>query len=277
MEQENNRYRELGDFLKIRRMRVLPSQVGLPSGIRRRTPGLRREEVAQLAGISITWYTWLEQGRPIRVSTSIIESLARVLLLDDQERNHLYSLAQQPAPVILPSCPAVVSPTIQHVLNNLVLCPAFVMDRRWNVVAWNRAAVLVFGDYAKMNARERNIVWMMFTNPEYQQLFIDWALHAQGTLARFRSACGQYIEDPWITGFLSDLRKKSAQFDLWWSRHDVQSNSEIQKKLNHPTAGTLVFEFCSLDLSDHTGSLIINTPLQEEESIEKMKSLLGQW
>ncbi|MGE5398253.1 MAG: helix-turn-helix transcriptional regulator [Chitinophagales bacterium] len=276
MEQENNRYRELGDFLKIRRTRVLPSQVGLPSGLRRRTPGLRREEVAQLAGISITWYTWLEQGRPIRVSTSIIESLARVLLLDDQERNHLYALAQQPAPVILPSCPVVVSPTIQHVLNNLVLCPAFVMDRRWNVVAWNRAAVLVFGDYAKMNVRERNIVWMMFTNPGYQQLFIDWALHAQGMLARFRSACDQYIEDPWITGFVSDLRRESEQFDLWWSHHDVQSNSEIQKKLNHPTVGTLVFEFCSLELSDHTGSLIVNTPQQEEETIEKMKSLLEQ-
>jgi len=188
---EKQRYEELADFLKTRRAKISPSQVGLPQGARRRTPCLRREEVAQLAGIGLIWYTWLEQGRPIRVSKQIIESLSRVLLLDKHERIHLFTLAEHLLPADIPAYQGTVSQIIQHVLDNLVLCPSFVMDQRWNVVAWNKAACLVFEDFGKVNAHERNMVWSMFTNIDYKQLFIDWQYHAQGMLARFRSTCGQ--------------------------------------------------------------------------------------
>ena len=194
---EQQRYKELADFLKTRRKKILPSQVGLSTGTRRRTPGLRREEVAQLAGIGLTWYTWLEQGRPIHVSTPVIESLSKVLLLDKQERIHLYLLANQPLPADIPGYQGTVIPILQHVLDSLIFCPSLVTDQRWNVIAWNKAACVIFGDFNKMNVRERNIVWAMFTDNKYKQLFVDWNLHAKGMLGRFSSTCGQYIEDSW--------------------------------------------------------------------------------
>jgi len=272
---EKQRYKELADFLKTRRAKISPLQVGLPQGVRRRTPGLRREEVAQLAGIGLTWYTWLEQGRPISVSKQIIESLSRVLMLDKHERIHLFTLAKQPLPVDILSYQGSISQNIQHVLDNLVLCPSFVMDQRWNVIAWNKAACLVFEDFGEMDVLERNMVWRMFTNVNYKQLFLDWEYHAQGMLARFRSTCGQYIEDPWLVEFIQALKKESKEFDLWWSRHDVQSNGEISKKLRHPIAGTLIFEFSNFDVSDNSGlKLIVNTPCSETDTTVKMKSLL---
>ena len=275
---ETQRYSELADFLKTRRSKTSPSQVGLRPGLRRRTPGLRREEVAQLAGVGLTWYTWLEQGRPIHVSTQVIESLSKVLLLDKQERLHLYTLSKQPLPTDVPSSyQGSITPLLQHVLDNLEFCPSFIMDRRWNILAWNQAACSVFVDFNKMNTRDRNMVWMMFTNSYYKQLFIDWEFHAQGMLGRFRSACSQYVKDPWLVQFVHDLKSASEEFDSWWSRHDVQNNNEIYKKLQHPIAGTLVFEFCSFDVSDNSGlTLIVNTPYLKTDTTLKMKSLMGK-
>jgi transcriptional regulator with XRE-family HTH domain len=274
---EKQRYKELGDFLKTRRAKILPSQVGIPKGIIRRTPGLRREEVAYLAGVGLTWYTWLEQGRAIQVSADVLESLSRVLMLDKQERIHLYTLARQVLPSDIPSYQGTVSPILQHVLDNLVLSPSFIMDIRWNIISWNKAARVVFADYSKINLRERNMVWMMFTNPDYKKLFIDWEFHAQGMLARFRSTIGQYIEDPWLINFIEDLKAESEQFSLWWSKHEIRGNSEINKKLNHPIAGKMEFEFSSFDVSDNPSlKLIVNTPLRDTDTSKKMNFLLGK-
>ncbi|WP_092335578.1 helix-turn-helix transcriptional regulator [Desulfosporosinus hippei] len=274
---EKHRYKELADFLKTRRARTLPSQVGLSSATRRRTPGLRREEVAQLAGIGLTWYTWLEQGRPIHVSTQVIESLARVLLLNKQERIHLYLLANQPLPADIPGCQGTVSPILQHVLDSLILCPSLVMDQKWNVIAWNKAACLIFGDFHEMNLRERNIVWAMFTDHKYKQLYGDWNLYAKGLVGRFRSMCGQYIEDSWLTQFIDDLKMQSTEFNLWWSLHEIESNKEIYKQLNHPVAGILDFEVSNFDVSDNSGlKLIVHVPLSETDTATKMKLLLDE-
>lgn len=272
---ENYRYDELADFLKTRRAKILPSQVGLSSGARRRTPGLRREEVAQLAGIGLTWYTWLEQGRPIQVSAQVIESLSRVLLLDIQERIHLYLLANQPLPADIPEYKGAVSPALQNVLDNLIFCPSLVTDQRWNVIAWNKAACLMFGDFTKMSIRERNIVWAMFTDDKYKQLLVDWNQYAKSLLGRFRTTCGQYIEDSWLVQFINDLKVLSTEFNLWWSLHEIESSSEKYKQLNHPVAGILDFEVCNFDVSDHSGlKLIVHTPFQGTDTAEKMKSLL---
>lgn len=275
MNHENHRYKELADFLKTRRAKILPSQVGLSVVTRRRTPGLRREEVAQLAGIGITWYTWLEQGRAIHVSTQVIESLSKVLMLDKQERIHLYHLANLPLPTDLPGYQGTVSPILQHVLDNLILCPSLVTDRWWNVIAWNKAASLVFGDFCRMNVRQRNIVWAMFTEHYYQELYVDWELHAQGLLGRFRSTCGQYIEDSWLVQFIDDLKMQSTEFNLWWSLHEIQSNKQIYKQLNHPIAGILDFESSSFEVPDNSGfKMFVHVPSPETATASKMKSLL---
>lgn len=271
---EKHRYKELGDFLKTRRAKILPSQVGLPPAARRRTPGLRREEVAQLAGIGLTWYTWLEQGRPIQVSTQVIESLSRVLLLGREERIHLCLLAKQPLPSDIPGYQGTVSPALQHVLDSLVLCPSLVTDQRWNVIAWNKAACLMFGDFTKMNIRERNIVWAMFTDHKYKQLIIDWSQYAKRLLGRFRATFGRYIEDPWLAQFIEDLKMQSPEFNSWWPLHEIESNSEKYKQLNHPAAGILDFEVSNFDVSDNSGlKMIVHTPLAGTDTAAKMKSL----
>lgn len=273
---EKQRYIELADFLKTRRAKILPSQVGLSTATRRRTPGLRREEVAQLAGIGVTWYTWLEQGRPIQVSNQVIESLSRVLLLDKQERIHLFLLANQPIPAEIPGYQGTISPILQHVLDSLVLCPSLVTDQRWNVIGWNKAACAILGDFSKMSVRERNIVWAMFTDNKFKQLYVNWDHHAKGLLGRFRSTCGQYIEDSWLTQFIDDLKKESKEFNLWWPLHEIKSNNEVYKQLNHPVVGILEFEVSNFDISDNSGlKMIVHIPLPKTETDEKMRILLG--
>jgi PAS domain-containing protein len=230
--------------------------------------------VAQLAGVGVTWYTWLEQGRDIHVSAQVIESLSRVLKLDKQERIHLYLLANQPLPTDIPAYQETVSHVLQNVLDSLIHCPSLVTDQRWNVIAWNEAACQIFGDFSSMNDRQRNIVWAMFTDKKYKQLFIDWDLHAKGLLGRFRSTCGQYIEDSWLAQFTDDLKLGSAEFCLWWPLHEIESNSEKYKQLNHPVAGILHFEVCNFDVSDNSGlKMIVHTPLLGTDTAAKMKTL----
>lgn len=275
MENENLRYTELGDFLKTRRAKILPSQVGLTTAGRRRTPGLRREEVAQLAGIGITWYTWLEQGRPIHVSSAVIESLSRVLLLDRQEREHLYLLANQPLPAEIPVYEGTISPILQHVLDNLVLCPSFIADMRWNVVAWNKAACAIFGDFTQMNARQRNVVWAMFTEDYFKHLYLDWDAHAKSLLGRFRSTCGKYIDDPWLRQFIDDLKADSPEFNQWWTLHEIQNDSGVFKEFRHPKAGVLNFESSSFDVPDNSGlRLFVHVPSPGTETVGRMRSLI---
>jgi len=275
--EKHHRCNELADFLKSRRTKILPSQVGLPAGTRRRTPGLRREEVAQLAGIGLTWYTWLEQGRPIQVSTPVVESLSKVLLLDKQERRHLYLLANQPLPPDIPGYQGAISSALQHVLDSLTLSPALVTDQRFNVIAWNKAACLLFGEFSEMNARERNIVWAMFTDEKYKQLYIDWTLYAKNLLGRFRSTCGQYIEDAWIAQFIDDLKAQSEEFNIWWPLHEIQNDTGLSKQLNHPAVGLLDFEISNFDVSDNSGlKMVVHVPLSGTDTAAKIKSLLNE-
>lgn len=275
---EKQRHKELGDFLKMKRAQITPSQVGLPNGLRRRTPGLRREEVSCLAGIGLTWYTWLEQGRDIQVSVEVLESLSRILMLDEQERSHIYILAKQVPPTNIPTYQQTVSPMLQSVLDNLILSPAFIMDTRWNIIAWNKAASIVFADFSKINVNQRNMIWMMFKYENYRNLFIDWEFHAKGMLARFRASIGQYIEDPYIANLIDNLKKESEEFNLWWATHNVQRESEVYKKINHPNVGELIFDFSSFDVSDNWGlKLIVNTPTLKTDTDKKVKLLIDKY
>lgn len=270
---ERERYIELGNFLKSRRNKIVPSQVGLPTGTRRRTPGLRREEVAQLAGIGLTWYTWLEQGRPITVSEQVLTSLAKVLLLDSQEQIHLFTLAMKPLPHIEYGDITQIKDSTQRVLDSLTLSPAYVMDQRWNIVGWNKSASLVFGDFTLLDPADRNVVMMMFGNHDYMKLFDDWEYHAKGVIARFRADCSKHIDDPWFADLVHRLKDKHPSFEQWWSMHHVHSMSDIIKELTHETLGKLVFEFNSFDLSDQPNlKMLIHTPTIESGTAKKLMS-----
>jgi transcriptional regulator with XRE-family HTH domain len=276
-QQDTKRRQELGDFLRTRRARISPEQVGLPIRQRRRTPGLRRDEVALLAGMSVDWYTWLEQGRTINVSEQVLESLVQVLQLNASEREHLYLLACQHLPPEIPEVNETVSPTLQHFLDHLGISPAYVTGQRWDIVAWNDAACAVFGDFRTMTKRERNIVWRTFTSSTHRQLLVDWERHAQFILARFRASCRRFLGDPWLTELVEDLTLISPEFREWWPRHDVQGTPEGRKVLNHPTAGLLHLEHLTFQVYDAPDlKVTVYTPTNEADTPSKLQRLLQE-
>jgi transcriptional regulator with XRE-family HTH domain len=273
---ETDRHQELAAFLQSRRARVSPEQVGLPRGMRRRTPGLRRGEVALLAGVSLEWYTWLEQGRDIHVSVQLLESLARVLQLDANERSHLFLLAlRQPPPVETFSQPTI-SPTLQQFLDQLGNIPASVVDPRLNGVAWNDACRVVFGDHAMMSSeRERNLIWRLFTFPE-EQLNGEWEEIARIYLAQFRAGYGRFINDPWWAEQIAELSQISPRFRELWARHDVLNISDARKTMHHPLVGKLYFDILWLQAVDASDlRLLIHSPRPNTGTAEKIEQLLA--
>lgn len=277
---ELDRHHELAAFLRSRRARISPEQVGLPHGPRRRTPGLRRAEVGQLAGVSPEWYTWLEQGRDIHVSVQVLESLARALQLDTNERAHLFVLAlRQPPPVETFSAPSV-SPTVQQFLDQLEKTPACVVDARLNIVAWNAAHCAVFGDSANSSERGRNLIWRLFSAPARQRN-LEWEELARIYLAQFRAGYGRFINDPWWAKQIADLSQISPEFQELWARHDVLNVSEGRKTIRHPLAGELAFDFLWLQSVDSGDlRLLIHTPRKNSGTADKIERLLAsapQW
>ncbi len=271
MDSSRQRYKEFGDFLKTRRAKIQPSQVGLPEGAHRRTPGLRREEVASLSGVGLTWYTWIEQGRPIQVSAQVLESLARALMLDKQETLHLYTLAGQAPPNGFLGSYDNVNPMLQHMLDSLDYSPATITDARWNLIAWNNAALKLSFDYSKVDIYKRNLLQMMFTNEEFQKTFTDWSSTAQSMVARFRAVYGKFVDDPWIEAFINDLKAESKDFKLWWSMHNVKTEDERNKVIIHPVLGKLVFEETSFMVANNTNlKMNIFTPLEGTDTKEKI-------
>jgi transcriptional regulator with XRE-family HTH domain len=229
-----NRRTELADFLRTRRERLTPDDVGLPSGGRRRTPGLRREEVALLAGVGVTWYTWLEQGRDINASVQVLEAIARTLRMDSQERWHLFQLAGVtivPPPAQCPGLPE----GGQDVLDQLDPFPAAIVSARYDILGYNRAYNRMMGDLDTIEPGERNTLWLFFTNPYMQGLCLGnrdvASAHLVGTL---RAAMAQHTDDPLWTGLVQRLREASEEFDTIWRRHDVVSQALPLKDFTSP-------------------------------------------
>ncbi|UKS29053.1 helix-turn-helix transcriptional regulator [Paenibacillus sp. HWE-109] len=273
----NERLLELAQFLRTRRARISPEQAGLPASGRRRTPGLRRGEVALLSGVSVDWYTWLEQARNIQVSSQVLESLARTLQLDSSERKHLFLLALQQLPPELTSAESTVSQTLQSFLDLQGTSPAIVTDQRLNIVAWNKMACLIYGNYEVMSTRERNSVWRTFTSPHVRQLLQEnWESHARHRLAHFRASYGKFVGDPWWMAFIEELNEVSAEFRAWWPQHNVLNGPEGKKINHHPTAGLLVFDQISFLVSDsHHLTVTINIPSKDDDTISKLDWLMA--
>jgi transcriptional regulator with XRE-family HTH domain len=272
---ETARRREFGAFLRSRRTRLTPGDVGLSSGFRRRTPGLRREEVAELAGVGTTWYTWLEQGRDVRASREVLGALADALRLDCAERRYLFQLAgRQSAQTSLTAKPEVAQP-LQRMLHALTDQPAYILSRRWDVLFWNRAAEVVFGDYAKLEGDERNSVYMLFGNPDHRRLLVDWHDLAPIALRMFRAENAAHAGDPEYDRLVGTLMTRSPEFRYYWQKHDVSGYTAINKRIHHPAAGRMVFEYNSFTADDQSGAkLVVYTPLGEERTQGKMKELL---
>ncbi len=211
---------ELAAFLRARREAVTPEQVGLPETGRRRTPGLRREEVAALAGVGVTWYTWLEQGRDIGVSSPVLERIARVLRLDGTQRRHLFLLAQNRPPVEPGRTWCTVPPLVRRLMEDWPDHPAYVLNLRWDVLAWNRAAEALFG-FGGWPAEERNLLWLLFTAESLRSCFVDWADQGPRMLASFRRDFVRAASDPGITGLVDTLGRVSPEFQRWWPCQDV--------------------------------------------------------
>jgi transcriptional regulator with XRE-family HTH domain len=271
------RRREFGAFLRSRRERLRPADVGLPEGIRRRTPGLRREEIALLAGVGTTWYTWLEQGRDIRASAELLSALARALRLEPAERRHLFVLSGHSLEETPPSGPERVDEPLRRMLTSLTAQPALVVGRRWDILAWNRAAMALFGDYEALKGDDRNIMHLLFADKLHRRLLVDWEELARSSLAMFRADSARYTGDPGFQRLIEALKSASREFRLWWPKHEVLRPVAGLKRIQHPVAGRMVFEYTSfVVVGDSTLKLIVYTPTEESRTNEKLAPLLAK-
>lgn len=250
---------ELGNFLRSRRERLSPKVVGLPVGRRRRTVGLRREEVAELAGIGVDWYVRLEQGRAVSPSLTTVDALARALRLSKVEHAHLRALtgAGSRRPFVRERVPEAIGRLVES-LNQ----PAYVAGRRWDVLAWNKAADEIFA-FSRLPEDDRNTLVCMLTNPATRRLFgPGWADEARRMVAQFRATHDLWADDPAFVDLLARLRQGCAEFAGWWKAHDIKPVAAGRKLMKHPKKGLLRFEHASFQANDDPAlKLIIYTPV----------------
>ncbi|MCM3702269.1 helix-turn-helix transcriptional regulator [Paenibacillus macerans] len=273
-----DRYEELSRFLRTRRERMTPKQVGLPESGRRRTPGLRRSEVALLADVGLDWYTYLEQGRHINVSAEVLDRIAGVLRLNESERRHLFHLARKQFPLIEIEKPPEVVPALQRFLDSQNLSPSNVMDARMNIIAWNAAYCALNGELAAMSERERNFVWMTFTSPRFRYIKGDqWELHARRIAAKFHAGYARHVDDPWWSEQFEALCQASSEFREFWDTHEVLDAIDAPKALQCPNLGTLNFDLVSFQyLDDSNLTVSIHVPHQDG-TVEKMQQLVSDY
>ena len=252
---------EFGDFLRSRREKLTPKAVGLAGGRSRRTPGLRRQEVAELAGIGIDWYIRLEQGRAVRPSTATIDALARALRLGKTEHAHLTTLART---ALRPEFALESVPSSIRRLVEALDQPAYVTGRRWDVLAWNAAAADVFTDFGRLAEADRNILLYVLTEASARRLFgASWANEARRMVAQFRTTHDLWAGDPAFVELLDRLRSGCPDFAAWWDAHDIRGGGTGQKVLMHPTRGKLAFDYATFQANDDPAlKLAIYTPVR---------------
>jgi transcriptional regulator with XRE-family HTH domain len=263
-----HRRSELAAFLRSRRERISPEQAGLPPGTRRRTPGLRREEVAQLAGVGVTWYTWLEQGRPINASTQVLTAVARTLLLDGAEQEHLFRLADIPDAATAAGADGAgceqVTPEVQQILAALVPLPACVLNERFDLLAWNAAYQVLWPTVVAREPSERNILWLNFLHAECCHPYVNRDEQLSTLVAQLRGAYGRHLGEPAWTGFVRRLQARSPRFAELWAEHDVASQATFLKIFRHPAHERLAMTTSSLAVLAVPGTrVVVYTPGDE--------------
>jgi len=269
---------ELAAFLRSRRERISPGDVGLPHGQRRRTAGLRREEVAQLAGVGVTWYTWLEQGRPIHVSAQVLEAVARTLRLDPVERRHLFRLAEATDTGPDDHECARLSPEIQPILDALNPMPAQVLTERWDILAWNTAYQVIFPRIPQYEPDERNAIYKCFTLPGCCRGYENTEDHRAFMVAQLRANYGHHIGDPTWTSFIKRMESVSSEFAEMWQRQEVAGPPRSAFKVfRHPLYPKLPMTSTSLSVERAPGTrIVVYTPADEATRLAMQRLVAGE-
>jgi transcriptional regulator with XRE-family HTH domain len=262
-----SRHRELADFLRTRRQRLTPESVGLPRTGRRRTPGLRREELATLAGVGVTWYTWLEQGRPINVSAQVLGAIASTLRLDASERDHLFTLAEVLDPEAPPTEPPLPA-AVQRMLDALMPNPSYVLSEKWDLLAWNQGAVALMLDFGALPVADRNLSLLLFTRRELRARMLDWDRDARRHVAILRGAMAAHAGEPAFERLAARLRAESVEFREFWERHEVARPAVRLKRFRIPGIGILRLDALGLWLVDRPGARMVSyTPADEPAAL----------
>ncbi|MGW1838612.1 helix-turn-helix transcriptional regulator [Streptomyces sp. NPDC002067] len=268
---DEERRRVLAEFLRSRRERVSPKAAGLPSGPRRRTPGLRREEVAALSGVSVTWYTWMEQGRDITVSRQVLESLARVLRLSPAEARHLSALAGHAPPGPAPVRDA--GPALHRLVDALDPHPAYVLAPNWDLLAWNRAEAGLIGSPATWADPGRNLLRRVFTHPPVRALLADWPGQARALLEQYRASADRHLGDAAFEELTAELCARSEEFRTWWGTHDVAEFRPARRRFDHPRLGRLTFDYVKLAAVDAPGVTVVSCLPSDAETAGRLPEL----
>ena len=256
----------LGSYLRERRSRLDPAAMGYAGG-RRRTPGLRREEVAQRAGISATWYSWLEQGRGGAPSTGALDRLAEALMLNAVEREHVFLLAFGRPPEIRYQPPGGVAQRLQCVLDALDDCPALVRTATWDVVAWNKAAVAVFDDYDALPPAERNLLRLVFLDPRARDFNCNWESVARFIVGTFRGDAARTGAAATVQPLIDELCAKSADFAAMWRVSEVNGPGEAPRRLRHALVGEIALEFSAFLVDGHSDlAMLVYTPVTTDDA-----------
>ncbi|MFE1307763.1 helix-turn-helix transcriptional regulator [Streptomyces sp. NPDC058755] len=266
------RRHELAAFLRSRRERITPEQVGLPRGTRRRTPGLRREEVAQLSAVGVTWYTWLEQARDIQVSVQVLDALARSLMLDASERAHLFQLAGTTDPTPAASCPSV-TPALREVLRALEPIPACVQNSRYDILAYNRTYARLMGDLDAIPPEDRNCMLLVHTNSDWRAAIVHLEDTQRLMAARLRASMAGHLGEPAWKMLLKRLQTASPEFRENWERYEVVGTRTKTKEFVNPYVGHLTLEHTDLWLGPEVGARMVTYSPKNEEARQRLEKL----
>lgn len=269
------RRRELATFLRTRRERTTPDELGIVATTRRRTPGLRREEVAQLAGMSVTWYTALEQARDVRPSPQVLNALARTLRLDRDERHHLYRLAGAADDAVVAECNAV-SDELRGVLDKLDPYPACVQNGKFDLLAYNSAMRLLITDLDEVPIAQRNCVWLTFTEPAWRERIVDWEQAAARQVANLRVAMAQHVGDDRWKALVSRLRAASPEFAALWDRHTVRGvDAGVQRRIDNPAVGRMTFTVSNTWVAPGSTTRLQVLLPADPQTVERLTALLA--
>jgi transcriptional regulator with XRE-family HTH domain len=265
----------LGSYLKDRRAKLDPAALGFP-GARRRTPGLRREEVAQRANISATWYTWLEQGRGGAPSADVLDRIARALMLTDLEREHLFLLGLGHPPEARYKKDEGVTPRLQRVLGALEPCPALIRTAIWDVVAWNRAVAVMLTDYGSLPPEQRNILRFVFLDPRARAAQYNWESVARFVLGAFRADAARAGAAEEVKPLVAELMRLSPEFESMWRDNDLSGHSENIKHIRHPILGSVAFEHSAFAVDGRSDlSMVIYNPMSASD-MDRIRRLIDE-
>ncbi|RJO73714.1 XRE family transcriptional regulator [Nocardia panacis] len=273
-----DRRAELGEFLRSRRARLRPEELGLPSyGGRRRVPGLRREELAQLAGVSVDHYVRLEQGRTLHFSEAVLDAVARALRLDDVERQHFYRLARPWPDSGRSEEPQQVRAGLQRLLDSVGDVPAYIVGRNTDVLAWNRLAAALITDFGALPPAQRNLARLVFLDEGMRNLYADWPQKARDVAAYLRLDAGRHPDDPATTALLDELSAHSAAFRTTWGEHRLQDKTHGRYIYRHPVVGEVDLGFETLRLPDDPDQALIAHTVEQGSPSHTALRLLASW